>query len=70
MIAKIKLWIYGIGAALFTMGAALLYRKGREDERQDHTRRRLDAMKEKQDVKMEIETQDDQRLVDLISKRD
>lgn len=31
MLSSIRLWIYGIGAALFTLGAALLYRKGRED---------------------------------------
>lgn len=70
MIAKVKLWIYGIGAALFTLGAALLYRKGRKDAEQKHTRRRLDAMKGKQDVQREVETSDDQHLIDLISKRD
>ena len=31
MFTKIKLWIYGIGAAIFTMVAALLYRKGKKD---------------------------------------
>jgi membrane protein implicated in regulation of membrane protease activity len=70
MITKIKLWLYGIGAAIFTTVAALLYRKGRKDVEAEHTRRRLDAMKEKQNVQREIETQDDQRLIDLISNRD
>lgn len=70
MFGKIKLWLYGIGAAIFTTVAALLYRKGRKDVEVEHTRRRLEAMKEKQDVQREIETQDDEYLVDLISKRD
>lgn len=70
MFTKIKLYLYGIGAALLTLGAALLYRKGRDDEKQKHTRRRLDAMKGKQDVEREVESADDKRLIDLISKRD
>lgn len=70
MFTKIKLYIYAIGAALFTFGAALLYRKGGKDVEQKHVRRRLESMKDKQDVKRKIETQDDDHLVDLISKRD
>lgn len=70
MFTKIKLYLYAIGAALFTFGAALLYRKGGRDVEQKHVRRRLEAMKEKQDVEREIETMDDQYLIDLISKRD
>lgn len=35
MISQIKLWVYGIGAAIFTFGAALLYRKGRQDVKRD-----------------------------------
>ena len=35
MFAQIKLYLYGIGAALLTLGAALLYRKGRQDVKRD-----------------------------------
>lgn len=70
MLTNIKMYLYGIGAALLTLGAALLYRKGVTDAKQKHTRRRLEAIKEKQDVEREIEGADDQRIIDLISKRD
>lgn len=70
MFNQIKLWIYGIGAAIFTTVAALMYRKGRKDVEQKHVQRRMDAMKDKQDVEREIKTQDDKHLVDLISNRD
>jgi Na+/H+ antiporter NhaC len=70
MFQSIRTWIYGAIAALLTFGAAFLYRKGRNDVRDEITENRLEAIKEKQDVEKEIETQDDDHLVDLISKRD
>lgn len=70
MFTKIKLYLYGVVAALLTFGAALLYRKGKKDAENKQVRRRLDAVKEKQNVEREVEGADDQRLVDLISKRD
>lgn len=35
MFAQIKLYLYGVGAMLLAMGAAMLYRKGRQDVKKD-----------------------------------
>jgi hypothetical protein len=35
MLTQIRLYIYGVGAALLTLGAALLYRKGAYDAKKD-----------------------------------
>lgn len=70
MFQSVRTWIYGAIAALLTFGAAFLYRKGRSDVKEEITENRLEAIKEKQDVERKVETQDDDHLVDLISRRD
>jgi hypothetical protein len=69
MIAKIKLYLYGIFAAVLAFAGVYLYRKGKSDAAAKHVRRRVDAMKNAKEIRDEIQTSDDQRIVDILAGR-
>lgn len=70
MLSTVKAWIYGAVFAVLAFLSIVIYRKGRSDVIGTQTKDKLDAIRDRQDVQREIQTQDDDRLVDLISRRD
>ena len=69
MVSKIKLWLYGVAAAIAVKASLWLYWMGRRSEHNKQTRRRVDAMKNAKDIRHEVEGSDDQRLVDILTGR-
>jgi hypothetical protein len=62
-----------LGLALVAVGALVAWlamnrRNARLRASEAHQRRRVAAMREKQGVKADVETQDDTRLIDAISR--
>ena len=69
MLSKIKLYLYGFGLALWSGLMAWAYVKGKQSERNKHTRRRVEAMKDAKEIRHEIQDSDDKRLVDILTGR-
>ena len=69
MIANIRLYLYGIFAAVLAYIGARLYAKGKSDVQAANTARRIDAMKDAKEIRDEIQTSDDDRLVDILTGR-
>lgn len=57
-----------VAVALVGLVWGLARRNGRLRAENERVSRRIDAMREKREVTRHVETQDDSRLVDLISK--
>jgi hypothetical protein len=69
MIANIRLYVYGIFAAVLAYAGARLYAKGKSDVQAANTARRIDAMKDAKEIRDEVQNSDDQRLVDILTGR-
>ena len=69
MISKVKLYLYGIFAAFLAYIGARLYAKGKSDAEAKQTRRKIDAMQDAKEIRDEVQSSDDQRLVDILSGR-
>lgn len=70
MLSTIRAWVYGAIFAVLAFFSIVIYRKGRSDVFDAQTQDKLDAIRERQNVERETQTQDDDRLVDLISRGD
>ena len=68
-----KAAIYAVLAALGAAFMAWLRIDARRDERRENerrvTRRRLDAIKSKEEIDRDVETQDDSALIDRLTRR-
>lgn len=66
----IRNWLYGFVVTLFGLAGAFLYFKGKSDNQKEVVRRRLEAINEHNQNKRQVETADDKRIIDLISRGD
>jgi membrane protein DedA with SNARE-associated domain len=66
---KIRLWIYGAVAFVAALVGAWLHILGRRHEQRKADRRNTSAMKEAKEIRHDLQTSDDQRLIDILSGR-
>ena len=66
---KIRLWIYGAVVFVAALIGSWLHILGRRHEQRKADRRNTSAMKDAKDIRHELQTSDDTRLVDILSGR-
>jgi hypothetical protein len=66
---KIRLWIYGAVVAVAALIGSWLHILGRRHEQRKADRRNTDAMKNAKEIRHDLQTSDDQRLIDILSGR-
>ncbi len=69
MLTQVRLWLYGALAAILALVTLGAYRKGGKDKEAAYVRRRVEAMKDAKATRIEAETSDDARLVDILTGR-
>ena len=69
MLASRRVWLYGAVAAAVAILTLSAYRNGGKDKEAAYTRRRVDAMRDAKEIRDEIQTSDDNRLVDILTGR-
>ena len=69
ILAKIKAWYkWGI-TVLLSLGGVWLYLKGRRDQKATYSHSQVKAIKEAKETRDEVQTADDQRLIDILTGR-
>jgi uncharacterized membrane protein YebE (DUF533 family) len=69
MLTGIKAWLYGAVIAVWAGMVAWAYVAGRRYQRAKSGQQRADAMKDAKQVREDVQTSDDQRLVDILTGR-
>ena len=65
----IRKWLYGAFFAIASFLGVVLYRSGKSNVEVKQVRRRVDAMEKAKETRHEVETSDDDRLLDILTGR-
>lgn len=70
MLIRLRMWAYAIGAAAAAVVGAWFFgrREGKDAVEARHARRRVEAMKEAQDVQDEVRQRDDDDVRDALRR--